>query len=111
MNSDYSVAIAARTYNGWNAVLIEDEIVEQDKLNRRSDKNRAKRERMEIAAAQKAAQNQAIALAHQESERRKERAKMRQAVRYSFANNKFCISMEEVNNGKKIYMGNMGLRL
>lgn len=90
MNSDYSVAIAARTCNGWNAVLIEDEVAEQTRLNCRADKNRAKRERMEIAAAQKAAQDQAIALAHQEAERRKERAKMRRAVRFTVTELALC---------------------
>lgn len=82
MDTDYGVAIATRTRAGWNTVLIEEEVAEQTRLNHRSDKNRAKREQMEIAAAQKAAQDQVIALAHQEAERRKARAKMRRAVRF-----------------------------
>lgn len=90
MNSDYSVAIAAKTQGGWNTVLIEDEIMEQTWLNHRSDENRVKRARMELAAAQMAAQDQAIALAHQESERRKERAKMRQAVRFTVTELALC---------------------
>lgn len=90
MSNEYGIAIAARTCNGWNAVLIEDEVAEQTRLNCRADKNRAKRERMEIAAAQKAAQDQANALAHQEAERRKERAKMRRAVRFTVTEFALC---------------------
>ena len=82
MDTDYGVAIAAKTQSGWNTVLIEGEVVEQTRLNRRAEKNREKRERQEMAAAQKTAQAQAIALAHQEAERRKARAKMRRAVRF-----------------------------
>ena len=90
MSNEYGIAIAARTCNGWNAVLIEDEIVEQDKLNRRSEKNRANRERMEIAAAQKAAQDQAEALARQEALRRKELARKRRALRFLLAELALC---------------------
>lgn len=90
MDTDYSVAIAAKTQGGWNTVLIEEEIAEQTRLNHRADKNRAKRERMELAAAQMAAQDQAIALAHQEAERRKERAKMRRATRFVFTELALC---------------------
>ena len=90
MDTDYGVAIAAKTQGGWNTVLIEDEVVEQTRLNRRAEKNWEKRERMELAAAQKVAQDQAIALAHQEAERRKERAKMRRATRFVFTELALC---------------------
>ena len=90
MDTDYGVAIAAKTRGGWNTVLIENEVVEQDRLNRRSEKNREKRERQEMAAAQMAAQDQAIALAHQEAERRKELARKRRALRFLLAELALC---------------------